>query len=118
MFISSCMRSPSSKVLSRALAVGFALVTVETVSARRRRQHAERPVASRVDRCVLLTVPSPSPPSLPLQPALPVYERSPINSVGDRVPSCLRSFAFSAGFGDNPTHRAFYVRSLREQLTA
>jgi hypothetical protein len=89
--------------LSLALAVGLGLVTVETVSARRRRQHAERPIAPRVERSVLLTVPSPSAPSLPLEPALPVYKPSPINSVGDRVPSCLRSFAFNAGFGDNPT---------------
>jgi hypothetical protein len=52
------------------LAVGFALVTAETASAAEEGKRAEGPVAARVDRCVLLTVPSPSAPSLPLQPAL------------------------------------------------
>src|SRR5262249_2272132 len=56
---SSCVRAPSSKVLSLAPAVGLPLVTAETTSARPKKHHAERPVAPRVDRFVLLTVPSP-----------------------------------------------------------
>jgi hypothetical protein len=32
-------------------------------------------------------------------------------------PHCLHSFARNAGLGNDPTNRAFYVRSLREQLT-
>jgi hypothetical protein len=54
---------------------------------------------------------SPSPPSLPLQPALPVYKPPPINGVGDRVTDCLHSFPVNAGLGNNPTNRDFYVRS-------
>jgi hypothetical protein len=64
---------------------------------------AERPVAPRVDRSVLLTVLSPSPPPLPLEFALPVYKPWPINSVGDRIPNCLHSFPLNAGLGNNPT---------------
>lgn len=43
----------SSKVLSLALAVGVALVTAETASARPKKHRAERPVAPRVDRSLL-----------------------------------------------------------------
>jgi len=78
----------------------------------RSRRHAERPVAPRVDRSVLLTVPSPSPPPLPLQLALPVCKPSPINSVGDRIPNCLRSFALNAGLGNNPTTNSRLLRAL------
>jgi hypothetical protein len=55
--------------------------------------------------------PSPSAPSLPLQPALPVYKPPSINSVGDRVTNCLHSFPLNAGLGNNPTNRDLYVRS-------
>jgi hypothetical protein len=96
------VRAPSSKVLSLAFAVCLALVTVETVSARRRRQHAERPVAPQVDRSVLLTVRSPSTPLLPLEPALPVYKPSPINSVATapRLPALVCA---QCGLGNNLT---------------
>lgn len=54
---------------------------------------------------------APGPPSLPLQPALPVYKPPPINSVGDRVTNCRHSFPLNAGLGSNPSNRDFYVRS-------
>jgi len=78
----------------------------------RSRQHAERPVAPRVDRSVLLMVPSPSPPPLPLEPALPGYKPSPINSVGDRIPNCLHSFPLNAAPGNNPTTNSRLLRTL------
>jgi hypothetical protein len=70
-------RAPSPTVLSLAVVVGLALVTAETVFAPRKKHQAERPVAPRVDRSVLPTVQSPSPPSLALQLALPVYKPPP-----------------------------------------
>jgi hypothetical protein len=107
---SSCVRAPSSKVLSLAFAVCLALVTVETVSARRRRQHAERPVAPQVDRSVLLTVRSPSTPLLPLEPAFACLQAIADQQRRDRAPvACARLRAMRPR--QQPHHRAFYVRS-------
>jgi hypothetical protein len=108
---SSCVRAPSSKVLSLAFAVCLALVTVETVPARPKKHHAERPVAPRVHRSVLPTVQSPSPPSLPLQLALPVYKPSP-NQQRRAIASSLPALVCAQrGPRQRSHHRAFYVRS-------
>ena len=47
------MRAPLSKVLSLTLAVGFALATGETASARPKKHRVEPPVPPQVERSVL-----------------------------------------------------------------
>jgi hypothetical protein len=56
-------------------------------------------------------LPAPSGPSaIVSQPSVGVYKPPPINSFSDRVTPCLHSFPLTAGLGNNPTNRDFYVR--------
>src|SRR5215475_5886359 len=115
---SSCVRAPSSKVLSLALAVGLPLVTAETTSARPKKHHPERPVAPRVDRFVLLTVPSPERAVAAAPACLACLQALADQQRGRPRPQLPALVCVQCWLRRQPHHRAFYVRSLREQLTA